>query len=51
MTGQRPPQEMTGEVPAHPALLAPALGVVVLLLYAAGSTAAGIVSTERLDVS
>jgi len=42
---------ITGEVPAHPALLAPALGVVVLLLYAAGSTAAGIVSTERLDVS
>jgi hypothetical protein len=41
---------ITGEVPVHPPLLVPVLGALVLLLYAAAATIAGMAGTERFDV-
>lgn len=41
---------VTGEVPVHPALLAPALGAAILLVYGAATTIGGALLTDRLDV-
>jgi ABC-type transport system involved in multi-copper enzyme maturation permease subunit len=41
---------ITGEVPTNPALLAPALGALLLVAYAATATAAGMAVTDRHDV-
>lgn len=41
---------ITGQIPTDPALLAPALGALLLLAYAAFATVAGIVATDRRDV-
>lgn len=41
---------ITGEVPSDPSLLAPALGGILLVVYATAATLAGMVATERRDV-
>ena len=41
---------ITGEVPTHPPLLVPALGVLFLLIYAGAAMIAGMAATNRLDV-
>jgi ABC-2 type transport system permease protein len=41
---------ITGEVPTDPPLLAPVLGALLLVVYAAAATVAGMVATDRRDL-